>query len=169
MATEQTSAGGLGSYADSVKELNSTDPGRSGEAARRLDSWRDKMVLGLVVSLDEPCRAMMRGLADKFNALRMTELLPGRTFLHPDWIKKCHTSSYKHLVGNNTHLGEGRILEVLLADEPDRALLWKVCKLAKWGWLQELRRMTGSNRDLGMNNADFMARSNAGAPDHPIV
>jgi hypothetical protein len=31
------------------------------------------MVLGLVVSLDEPCRAMMRGLADKFNTLRMTE------------------------------------------------------------------------------------------------
>ena len=116
--------------------------------------------MGLVVSLDEPCRAKMRGLADKFNALQVTELLPSRTFLYPAWIAKCHTSSYKHLVGNNAHLGEGRILELLLSDEPDRGLLWKVCKLARWGWLQELRRMAGSNRDLGMNTADFMARGN---------
>jgi hypothetical protein len=111
----------------------------------------------------------MRGLADKFKLLQVTELLPSRTFLHQTWITKCHTSSNKHLVGNNAHLGEGRVLDLLLSDEPDRGLLWKVCKLAKWGWLQELRRMTGSNRDLGMNNADFMARSNAGAPDHPTV
>ena len=60
----------------------------------------------------------------------------------------------------HAHLSEGRILELLMLDEPDRGLLWKVCKLARWGWLQELRRMAGSNRDLGMNTADFMARGN---------
>ena len=169
MADELHSAGEQGQYIGTVKELNSTDPKTSCEAARLLNAWVAKLPDGLGGSLHEQCRTLMRDMVDKFSLLQATDLGPGETVLHEAWKTKCYKSCYKHLIGCNSQLGVGRILALLLPDEADRGLLWKVCQLAHFGWEQEFRRMLGDNLDLGMHTADRIAHANAGAPDHPIV
>ena len=114
--------------------------------------------------MSEATRVQLRKLRDKFLDHYARMNAPGMVHLLSKWMVACDRSARDHLIGNNSHLGIGRILEMMLTAEEDKALLWEICELAPYAWRKDLQRLIGTNNDLGLQPAAYTASLSAGAP-----